>query len=882
MSINNDGLTKNQENALRDGLISIIEADTLPDVWQIFVEQIPKITNWDFCSIYLQKDYLDFDPNQLVDSNGVSIGEPQGDYVVLAQTNIQNKKNLIGKAFYPSGIGLTGMTFKKGKTYLLEDVNDKQKLKEMDPDLESSDRYGFLMESRSSKVSMLLVPLISNSRTIGVLKLHTDLVQQSFSQDELLWVSKMISVVVKEIVQKYRIPKQEDLIFQLVELATKEKLDDVFQAVTNTMKEYLECAYCEAYLTDDKNETVELKFINGKGNDKITGRKRGEGLIGWIFQTGRPLLIDDIHKFNKPVRMDQTNLDLYSDGLSLPVDEDAEYVKNFVPEKVNRIIHKIPFLAVPIQYRDQSEILGILCVHYMTSKYQYDPLSFKKSDLNYIKTFAGVLALAIHNDNIRRRNILLTRLGKIWNVDEVLDQVSKTLPTLLRASFCYIFLLENVDDGSLLRLKATNVKLNNLEYKLGEGKTGFCGKVKKTLVFSHYGSGVVAQQRLEAQKKTIQEKYYDDLVETIVEDEGKEVGIAQIWSGRKMSKQKIADFHALCSHPLRKGLVTPKIDTYEAGGSKASYSFIAVPIVHSNNQLDGVITVRRPIKGVPFSGEDVQFVEAIATNLGAILDIVHLREDSEELYQTLTHEINTPLTSIRVDADLIIETIKSLLKDKDPRARQLEEDGKRVIRQVDYLQMLSDTIMSLQKPSERTWYPHSILRPIHEAIDIYGDYAKERGCEIHPPKAIGYPGFPDIYMAKFELTLAFKNLIHNAIKYSYRTSIRATQKRYISIIGKWIDQPPKRYSISIQNYGVPIVEEEIKEGKIFQRGYRGIYSKDRDRRGAGIGLSLVKHVIEDIHNGSIFVTSIPLEGTEANITTFTVVLPIEHPEQQGD
>lgn len=880
MGTNNAGLTINQENALTDGLISIIEAENLSEVWRILVEQIPIITGWDFCSIFLQKNYLDFDPNQLVDGNEKPISF-KGDCVVLAHTNIENKKYLIGKAFYPSGIGLIGVTYKKGMTYLIEDVNDKQKMKEIDLDLESSDRYGLLMEQGYAKVSMLLVPLVSNSRTIGVLTIHTDLEQQSFSESELKWVSKLISAIVKEVIQKYRIPKQQDFLLKLAELSSKENLDDVFRMVSKTLKDYLECPHCEVYLTDEKNEKVNLVFTDGHMLEKTSSRGRGEGLIGWVFQTGRPLLIDDLHDFNTPVIMDEQNIIKYSDGLSMPIDEDARILRNIRIEKVDRINQKIPFLAVPIQYRDQDEILGVLCVHYLSHNSEHEPFFFSKNDVQSVRTFAGTLALAIHNDIIRRRNIFLSKLGKIWNIDEVLKQVVDTVPALIRATNCFVFLIGNGGQGPVLRLIASNAKVEEIEYIIGEGKTGYCGKVEKTVVFSHYGSGMAANLRLQARKKIIQEKYFEDLVERVYEDD-KEVGIAQIWFGRRVSKKKIEAFTKLCAIPLSNGLASNFIQTYVNGGVDASFSFAATPIVHSNKQLDGVITVGRSIKGVPFTGTDIQFVEAVAANLGALLDIANLRKDSEDLYTTLAHEINTPITSIRANVDVMTDTIRTVLREKDPRCKQLEEDGKTVIRQVDYLQMLSDTIMTLQKASERKWSKNSIVRPIHEAIDIYGDYAKERGCEIHLPKAIGYPGFPNIEMAKFELILAFKNLIHNAIKYSYRTPIISKQQRFISIYGRWVDQSLSHYSISIQNYGVPITKEELDGGKIFQRGYRGIFSTDRDRRGGGIGLSLVKHVIEEIHNGTVTAISVPVEGTNANLTTFTVTLPVIHHETQGD
>ena len=91
-----------------------------------------------------------------------------------------------------------------------------------------------------------------------------------------------------------------------------------------------------------------------------------------------------------------------------------------------------------------------------------------------------------------------------------------------------------------------------------------------------------------------------------------------------------------------------------------SFSFFAVPIIHSNRALDGVITVGRSIPGLPFNGEDVQFVQNIATTVGAIMDNYQLREQQEMLVQTLAHEVNTPLTSIRITTEQLLGAIEEI------------------------------------------------------------------------------------------------------------------------------------------------------------------------------------------------------------------------------
>ena len=117
------------------------------------------------------------------------------------------------------------------------------------------------------------------------------------------------------------------------------------------------------------------------------------------------------------------------------------------------------------------------------------------------------------------------------------------------------------------------------------------------------------------------------------------------------------------------------------------------------------------------------------------------------------------------------------------------------------------------------------------------------------------------------MNLAFKNLIHNAIKYSFET-VHSSSPRYIFIncsFGK------DNIEIAFENYGVGITKKEIEHGKIWEPRYRGYLSQDRDRTGVGLGLAHVKWAIEDIHKGKVSCTS-TYQGGDAYLTKFIIDL----------
>jgi signal transduction histidine kinase len=872
----NGEFSREQEEALQEAYIHFLEAEKLEDLWQEFVEYIPRITGWTDCSIYLRKEFItNYSAKNLIESDGSNPGvEPRGDFIILGATNLVEKQALIGRAYYPSGEGLTGNTFFYGNSYIIPNINDAEELHNLYPELERSDRYGFLTETRGRATSMLLVPLISGTRKIGVLKLYTDEKDREYSRTVLTFVEGLVTTVVKAAVQKYTIQKQEEIILTLAGMSGQEKIDTVIDTLTKTLVSFLDCSFCQIYQSDENNENMILVSTNGKKPRIKDERKRGVGLIGWIFQTGRPLILDDMHAFDKPILMTPENLRKYSDGQTI---DDEDMVCQDQPEKTEHIQRPIPFIGVPIRCCEQGEVLGVLCVHYLSERYLGTPKPFDRDDLNRLVIFANTLAIAFHNDLISRRNAFLIDLGKIWDRKELFEKIANEIPKLIKSSNCFIFIREDGPDDGLLQLKHSNKSLRPMEYKLGQGKTGFCGLVKKTVVFLHFGSGAAGQQRLRKREEHIFTYYRNDLLGHIYDEEHKQVGIVQVWDGHEILLEdgdELRIFKHLISFPVKKrGLISDFLQDYLDAQAGASYSFIAVPIIHSNKVMDGVITVGRPIPGVPYNGEDIQFVQNIASTVGALLDNYQLREQQEMLVQTLAHEVNTPLVSIRITNENLLSDIQEIARGGGEHFRQVQSDGAQLQRQFSDLQMLTETVLVLKGNVQPKFEKKSIYIPIKNAISLYSDWADEEGIKINPPEALGYTRyFPEIDLDIRTMDLVFKNLLHNAIKYSYKPTDRM-QARFINIHGLWPESDRKRYQISIENYGVPITEEE--KVYIFRPGYRGIYAKQRNRRGAGMGLSLVKFVVETIHNGKVFVESKKVEGG-AHLTRFYVVLPIDH------
>jgi PAS domain S-box-containing protein len=192
-----------------------------------------------------------------------------------------------------------------------------------------------------------------------------------------------------------------------------------------------------------------------------------------------------------------------------------------------------------------------------------------------------------------------------------------------------------------------------------------------------------------------------------------------------------------------------------------------------------------------------------------------------------------------IHASTHLERTASLMDILTTRAAVIQMDAS--------LRSLRDFITSDVREHEELT-PLSVKAMIEQAVVHMAEFAKSTKVEI-----VWRDRDLDVQVngKSRDLTRVISNLLHNAIKYSWRrdrtrlpwVTIR-TSVRELSVC------------IEFENWGVPIAQEEIEQGLIFELGYRGKWSKDRGRLGTGIGLTDAKRVAEG-HGGTLTVESRP-------------------------
>ena len=221
-----------------------------------------------------------------------------------------------------------------------------------------------------------------------------------------------------------------------------------------------------------------------------------------------------------------------------------------------------------------------------------------------------------------------------------------------------------------------------------------------------------------------------------------------------------------------------------------------------------------------------------------------------EFVANVTHELKTPLSLIRMFGELLL-----LGKVEDPaKARNYYEI---ILRETERLTSLIDNVLNLARIERgKSGYDFADADPV-EAV--------ERGIEITRHN-LEKQGLDLMFTAKGErepmriddraVTLAVVNLIDNAAKYATGTPF----------IGVELIRTDHWVTIDVFDQGPGIPKNQLR--RVFDRFYRVPSPETRRQRGSGIGLSLVRHIVEG-HGGSIDVTSIP--GVE---TRFSIRIPV--------
>ena len=244
--------------------------------------------------------------------------------------------------------------------------------------------------------------------------------------------------------------------------------------------------------------------------------------------------------------------------------------------------------------------------------------------------------------------------------------------------------------------------------------------------------------------------------------------------------------------------------------------------------------------------------EQIAGAFNQLLGKIKILDESrQEFVSNVSHELKTPLTSMKVLAD-------SLVQMPDVPVEYYREFMEDISAEIDRENAIIADLLTMVKldktQAEMNIQPHNInellelilkrLRPIAEKqnIEMVLESFREVTAEVDEVK----------------LTLALTNFVENAIKYN-------KENGWVHVS---LDANHKFFFVKVIDSGCGIPEEA--QEHIFERFYRVDKSHSREIGGTGLGLAIAKNIVL-MHKGIIEISSVVDEGT-----TMTVRIPLNY------
>lgn len=235
-------------------------------------------------------------------------------------------------------------------------------------------------------------------------------------------------------------------------------------------------------------------------------------------------------------------------------------------------------------------------------------------------------------------------------------------------------------------------------------------------------------------------------------------------------------------------------------------------------------------------------------------EIIETARLKSQFLASMSHELRTPLNSIIGFSELLMDGLVGGLNEKQSHYLSIiHSSGTHLLRLVndilDFSRLEAGMLEIFNEPTDLSLIVDDVLK-------AYSVLAERKGIKI----TVEIEPLETILTDRRKLAQIIDNLLSNAVKF--------TEKGDVTIKGGKIDD---KLVVSVADTGIGIEEEEVK--KVFDAFHQVDASTTRRYEGTGLGLALVKKLLE-IQDGSIDVASSPGKGS-----TFTIKLPFVKFEQ---
>ncbi len=292
------------------------------------------------------------------------------------------------------------------------------------------------------------------------------------------------------------------------------------------------------------------------------------------------------------------------------------------------------------------------------------------------------------------------------------------------------------------------------------------------------------------------------------------------------------------------GLVTLSVVLIALTGGAIATQTAVKPIRQLTEAVQRIIATGRTDSRVPIA-DHRDAIDELSSLFNAMLDKIEgLVTGMHGALDNVSHDLRTPMTRLRASAEMALAAPPDIGRYREALADCVEEADRVLV----MLTTLMDITEAESGAMPLTLEPVALADIVARAIDLYRDTADAKGVTL----AANAAGDVRVRVDRTRLEQAAANLLDNAVKYTPaggRVEVSAAREG-------------DRAVLRVSDTGMGIPADELP--RIWDRLFRG--DRSRAERGLGLGLSLVKAVVE-AHGGTVAVDSEPGQGS-----VFTVSL----------
>ncbi|BAZ30091.1 multi-sensor hybrid histidine kinase [Cylindrospermum sp. NIES-4074] len=286
-------------------------------------------------------------------------------------------------------------------------------------------------------------------------------------------------------------------------------------------------------------------------------------------------------------------------------------------------------------------------------------------------------------------------------------------------------------------------------------------------------------------------------------------------------------------------------------------SLMVVPLL-ADGKCIGSITLREGGRVRQWLSSDIELAKSVAAQAAIAVQQSRLyhktREQAErllvldkqktEFFQNISHEFRTPITLIQGPLESAVSVGEGLSYSQSAIALR---NSRRLLRLVNQLLDLQRLDAGRMQPSFR---PCNLVDFVNQIVESFRPYCEKKGLQL----ATQLAECPAVYLDLEKFDKVLYNLLSNAMKFT-------PEGGTIRVI---LQPDAERCILQVQDTGIGIVQEQIPY--LFERFRQAEGSENRSYEGSGLGLALVKELVE-MHGGQVTVESVYGQGT-----TFTLWL----------